>query len=249
MEALDLYFDGAARPNPGPAASAAVLVDRNGDTVAHLGRALGHATNNVAEWTALEMAMTRADELGARELRIFGDSQLVINQAFGTWTVGEPTLQQIAERVQALRTRFASISAQHIPAGKNAAADTICNAVLDGEYIEFDSVIDGNMIPLTYVVHVNVPAAAYADGPSRTRLRTDIANILKRGFPVATADVRRTAAHTVPVQNGLADLSFVVTLRVTQNAGAIQHRETIRKRLLDVITTQYQHAHVMRVCA
>lgn len=247
---LNLYFDGAARPNPGPAACAAVLISDDSKTVCHVGSALGTATNNVAEWTGLEIGLAKAAELGAREVAVFGDSQLVINQAFGTWTIGEERLRTIAQRVKALAANFSGIVATHIPAGKNAAADTVCNAVLDGEYIGFDAPCTGMMSNLTFVTHVFVDADRYAGGPARNQLRKRIEDVVRDHIPVAQIAVKRTAAHTVPVANGIADLSFAIRLGVSANAGGSpEQRAYLHDKLRDRLAHSFPGALLTRVCA
>ena len=67
---LVLYADGAARGNPGPAGAGAVLYDEKGKLVAELARPLGHATNNVAEYSALIAGLEKALELGVGELDV-----------------------------------------------------------------------------------------------------------------------------------------------------------------------------------
>lgn len=249
MSRLYVYFDGAARPNPGPAACAAVLVGENGQTVAHVAQSLGSATNNVAEWTALELGLSKASDLGATHVNVLGDSQLVINQAFGTWSIGEPNLRTIASRVKALVAKFAHAGGTHIAAGKNAAADTICNAVLDNEYIPFDAPCLGTMSNLAFVTHVYVDAQRFADGASRNKLRVQIENIVRDAIPVADIAVKRTAAHKVPVENGLSDLPFAIRLKVSAAAGAPEQREAIRLRILERIERFFPNAIVTRVSA
>lgn len=249
MSRLNLYFDGAARPNPGPAACAAVLIEENGQTVAHVGHALGSATNNVAEWTALELGLIKASELGATHVNVLGDSQLVINQAFGTWNIGEEHLRTIASRVKALVGKFHRADGTHIAAGKNAAADTICNAVLDNEYVPFDAPCLGMMSNLAFVTHVFVDAQRFADGASRNKLRLQIENIVRDALPVADIAVKRTAAHKVPIENGLADLPFAIRLKLTAAAGAPDQREAIRTRILERISRFFPNAVVTRVSA
>src|SRR5689334_1193598 len=73
-----LFTDGGSRGNPGPAASGAVLVGLDGEILHEVGHYLGTATNNVAEWTAVEIGLQAALEHGVRRLAVRMDSELVV---------------------------------------------------------------------------------------------------------------------------------------------------------------------------
>src|SRR5687767_5433251 len=76
-DTITLQFDGGSRGNPGPAGIGVVLRAADGTPLVTLGRFIGRATNNVAEYTALITAMEQARQLGARMVKILGDSELV----------------------------------------------------------------------------------------------------------------------------------------------------------------------------
>ena len=78
-----IYTDGAARGNPGPAGAGAILRDADGAVLAEIAEPLGHATNNVAEWTAVLLALEEARRLGATQVDLRMDSQLVARQISG----------------------------------------------------------------------------------------------------------------------------------------------------------------------
>lgn len=79
-EALTLHFDGGSRGNPGPAGIGVVVLAADGTPLVTLGRFIGRATNNVAEYRALITAMQEAEKLGAKKIIIRGDSELIIKQ-------------------------------------------------------------------------------------------------------------------------------------------------------------------------
>src|SRR5919107_4957228 len=92
-EVITLQFDGGSRGNPGPAGIGVVLRAADGTPLVTLGRYIGRATNNVAEYTALITAMEKARELGAKKVRILGDSELVVKQMRGEYRVKNPDLR------------------------------------------------------------------------------------------------------------------------------------------------------------
>jgi len=131
MKAITIYADGGSRGNPGPAASGAVLLDASGNLIREVGRNLGIATNNVAEWTALVIALEAAGELGATTLRIRMDSELVVKQVLGTYRVRHPALIPLHAHVRRLLASFEQYDIAHVPRAENAAADAVVNRLLD----------------------------------------------------------------------------------------------------------------------
>ena len=128
-----LFADGGSRGNPGPAASGAVLVDAAGEVMDEVGRYLGTATNNVAEWTALLIGLEKAKELGLTRLAVRMDSELVVKQMRGEYRVKHVDLQPLHRRAQTLMRSFEWLDIKHIPRKENALADGLVNAVLDQE--------------------------------------------------------------------------------------------------------------------
>lgn len=127
-----INIDGAARGNPGPAAFAYVISAEGSPVVEEAGR-LGHATNNVAEYSALVRALERAAELGAHRLAVRSDSELLVKQMNGEYRVKHPQLVPLFEQASRLRGRFESVSIDHVRREQNRRADELCNEVLDGK--------------------------------------------------------------------------------------------------------------------
>ena len=100
MTTLIVSCDGAARGNPGPAGAGSQLTTPDGEVVAEVAEGLGEATNNVAEYTAVILGLERAKELGATEVLLRSDSQLLINQLTGIYRVKTPHLQPLHRRVR-----------------------------------------------------------------------------------------------------------------------------------------------------
>jgi ribonuclease HI len=125
------FCDGGARGNPGPAAVGATLRTPGGKVLAEISEAIGHATNNVAEYTAVKRALERARELEATDVEIVTDSKLLVEQLNGRYRVKNPTLQRLHAEVRAAAKPFRSVSYRHVPRERNRRADALVNLALD----------------------------------------------------------------------------------------------------------------------
>ena len=106
------HIDGAARGNPGPAGAGVYVEAEEGMPAEELFEALGHQTNNVAEYSALLLALRRAEERGAADVSIASDSLLLVQQMLGRFRVKAPNLQPLfAEATGARRGSPGSPSA------------------------------------------------------------------------------------------------------------------------------------------
>ena len=122
--------DGGARGNPGPAAIGIVIRDGEGNVLQDLGETIGEATNNVAEYEALIRGIELAKELGADQLQIHGDSELVVKQMLGQYKVKHPDMKPLHARAkEALDGVEWQIS--HVRREQNAEADALVNQALD----------------------------------------------------------------------------------------------------------------------
>lgn len=129
---LVVNVDGGARGNPGPAAIAAVVQDAGGGVLEERGERIGHATNNVAEYRALLLGIERAKALGAGELELVGDSELVVKQVRGEYKVKDAGMRALHAQVKEALRDFESWSIRHVRREKNAEADRLVNTALDG---------------------------------------------------------------------------------------------------------------------
>jgi ribonuclease HI len=130
-ETLTLQFDGGSRGNPGPAGIGVVVAAADGTPLVTLGRFIGRATNNVAEYRALITAMAEARKLGARNILIRGDSELIIKQMRGEYRVKNPDMKVLYDEAQALLRQFASARIEHNLRHKNELADKLANLAMD----------------------------------------------------------------------------------------------------------------------
>jgi tryptophan 2,3-dioxygenase len=130
-----VHVDGGARGNPGPAAAAAVVSAPDGRVLDESSVTLGHATNNVAEYRGLLLGLERAAALGASEVDVVNDSELIARQVDGSYKVKNADLRPLHEQAKEALGRFARWSIRSVPRAENAAADALVNRALDGEEV------------------------------------------------------------------------------------------------------------------
>jgi ribonuclease HI len=127
-----VHVDGGARGNPGPAAAACVITAPDGGDLGEHAELLGRATNNVAEYRAVLLGLAKARELGATEVEVVGDSELIAKQINGIYKVKHEAMRPLyLEALKALR-EFESWSIRTVPRAQNKHADALVNAALDG---------------------------------------------------------------------------------------------------------------------
>jgi ribonuclease HI len=131
VRSLVVSCDGAARGNPGPAGAGAYLTTPDGTIVAEIAEGLGETTNNVAEYTAVIRGLERARDLGAKDVLLRSDSQLLINQLLGRYRVKTPHLQPLHRQVRTLADGFERIRFEHVPRERNREADRLANVGVD----------------------------------------------------------------------------------------------------------------------
>ena len=124
-------MDGGARGNPGPAAAAAVVSTPDGEVLDEATVFLGRASNNVAEYRGLLLGLERARALGATEVEVVNDSELIAYQVTGRYKVKHPDMKPLhAQAVQALRA-FDAWTVRPVKRARNAEADALVNQCLD----------------------------------------------------------------------------------------------------------------------
>jgi ribonuclease HI len=125
------YVDGASRGNPGPASYAVILRAPDGSTRFEIGKYLGRATNNVAEYYALITALDYAAANKIARLRLRSDSELLVRQMQGRYKVKSADLRPLHERAQKLARSFVYFAIEHVPREQNREADALANLALD----------------------------------------------------------------------------------------------------------------------
>src|SRR3954454_24941477 len=139
VERVLIRADGAARGNPGQAASGAVIIDAYRRDAAHpdapplavIARPLGIQTNNYAEYMGVILALERATAMGARQVQLVLDSMLIVEQLSGRWKVKHPAIRPLVARAQALLAGFDTWLIRHERRENNTQADAMANLALD----------------------------------------------------------------------------------------------------------------------
>jgi ribonuclease HI len=127
-----VHVDGGSRGNPGPAAIGVVVSDEFGEPLQELGEAIGETTNNVAEYRALLRGLELARSLGADEVEVVNDSELVARQVNGEYRVKHPAMRPLYEQAIAALAQFARWQVRTVRREQNERADELVNAALDG---------------------------------------------------------------------------------------------------------------------
>jgi len=137
-EHVKIYADGGSRGNPGPSSSGFVVLDLEDKILVDKGVYLGITTNNQAEYTALKLGLEEARKMGVREVDVYMDSLLVVNQMKGIFKVKNRDLWPLYEAIKQLAATFKRISFTHVPRELNKLADAAVNRALD-EQVELNN--------------------------------------------------------------------------------------------------------------
>lgn len=125
-----LYCDGASRGNPGESGAGALIVAPDGEEIP-LTRYLGHKTNNQAEYTALLLGLERLVALGAKDVEVRADSELMIRQLGGIYKVKHEGLKPLFAQAKDFLKQFQKVVLKHIPREENKKADALSNDAID----------------------------------------------------------------------------------------------------------------------
>lgn len=131
LSAAKLFADGGSRGNPGPSASGFVIYNMGNNVVKKEGIYVGVTTNNQAEYKALIFGLQAAIELGVKDLEVYMDSLLVINQVQGIWKINNLELKPLHAEILELVKNFDKIKLSHVPRALNKDADAMVNECLD----------------------------------------------------------------------------------------------------------------------
>ncbi|MFH1830133.1 MAG: ribonuclease HI family protein [Pseudomonadota bacterium] len=133
MNRITIYTDGAARGNPGPAGAGAILTDEDGRVIVEVCRYLGEMTNNQAEYRALLLAIEEAKRIGATNVVIFSDSELVVKQIKGDYRVKNEGIKPLHEKILKLLQEIGEYTIDHVLRENNKHADRLANLAIDGK--------------------------------------------------------------------------------------------------------------------
>lgn len=134
---LEIYSDGAARGNPGPAAAGFVLV-KDKDIIKSGSQFLGRLTNNSAEYKALILALQIATNYTTSKIKVFSDSQLMIRQLKNVYKVRKKHLRKYYNQIKELEKKFKSVKFSHVNREHPfiQECDRLCNERLDRKVSE-----------------------------------------------------------------------------------------------------------------
>lgn len=130
-EEVTVHIDGGSRGNPGEAGVGVYFQDRSGAPLQSISRYIGRATNNTAEYQALLIALARAREAGVKHLRVFSDSELLVNQVNGRYRTKVPHLQQFLQEAIRLMREIGRVDVAHVRREQNKEADALANEAMD----------------------------------------------------------------------------------------------------------------------
>lgn len=130
MKKVIINTDGTAEPNPGPAAIGAIIRDEQGKVIATISQSIGRATSNQAEYRAVITALETAIRLGARQVDLRSDSELVVRQLNRQYRVKAAALKPLYQQVKQLLGQLRGFTITHIPRQQNREADNLANIAL-----------------------------------------------------------------------------------------------------------------------
>jgi len=126
-----IHSDGASQGNPGLAAIGVTIKDEQGKLIARISQRIGRTTNNQAEYRAIIAALEEATKLGARQVELNSDSELVVRQIKGEYRVRKATLKPLYQQVKQLQSCLESFTINHIPRQQNIEADRLANKAFE----------------------------------------------------------------------------------------------------------------------
>jgi ribonuclease HI len=134
MASYQLYTDGGARGNPGPAGIGFVIKE-DGRTIKKVGQYIGAATNNQAEYQALILGLgtllAQAADPSSSDLHVLMDSELITRQIQGSYQVKDKKLKPLFQKAVTLLAEFKAYKMEHIPRMLNSEADALVNEAVD----------------------------------------------------------------------------------------------------------------------
>jgi ribonuclease HI len=180
------FCDGGSRGNPGPAGYGVFVQGEDGAPLAELSDFLGVRTNNYAEYQGLLASLAWAVEHGVEALRVVSDSELMVKQIKGQYSVKSPDLKPLYEEAKRRAAKLDRFEMQHVLRGKNKEADRLANEAMDrgmgrGPDKFKDAAID-RLAPSAQKPSVAVrPRPAAASAPPVAGLPQEVTGFVKNG--------------------------------------------------------------------
>ena len=130
MKILKIFFDGSSHGNPGPSGIGIIVFDESGRILDKFSRFIGFGTNNEAEYRALIESLRKAMQLGAEKVELYSDSELVVNQIKGVYSVKDEKLKRLHLKCVELLKNFKEYEISYVPRELNAEADRLANEAI-----------------------------------------------------------------------------------------------------------------------
>lgn len=124
---LKIFFDGGSRGNPGPSAVGAVIYDEGGNRIDELSEYIGKTTNNIAEYTALDMVLDLAGKYSSEKIVLLTDSKLLYNQIRKTWKIKDKNILKIFLSISEKLGKYKIVDLRFVPREENREADKLVN--------------------------------------------------------------------------------------------------------------------------
>jgi len=130
LKTLKIFFDGSSHGNPGPSGIGIIVFDESGRVLDKISSFIGFGTNNEAEYRALIEALRKALHLGAEKVELYSDSELVVNQIRGVYSVKDEKLKRLHLKCVELLKNFKEYEISYVPRELNAEADRLANEAI-----------------------------------------------------------------------------------------------------------------------
>ena len=204
IDKIIAYTDGASRGNPGPAAAGFILINTSGTQLQANAFCLGHTTNNVAEYTAICKALNAAKQIGAKQITVFSDSELLVKQINGEYRVKSDQLRPLFRQAVDLLGEFENWKVQHITREKNKEVDKLVNRSLDlGRDVEDErKLASQNEKPIRLGVLISGGGTTLTnilDYIKTGRLNAEIPLVISSRSTISGVEKAKTAGLTVKI--------------------------------------------------
>jgi formyltetrahydrofolate-dependent phosphoribosylglycinamide formyltransferase len=197
------YTDGASRGNPGPAAAGFILTEAGGTQLQAKALFLGRTTNNVAEYTAVVKALEAAKQIGAKQIKLFSDSELLVKQINGQYKVKSEQIRPLFRQTFDLLDHFQNWKVQHVTRDKNQQADSLVNKALNlGKDVHVNSVAQTDKKPIRLGVLISGGGTTLInilEYINQGRLNAQVALVISSRSTVAGVEKARNAGLDVKI--------------------------------------------------
>jgi len=130
LKTLKIFFDGSSHGNPGPSGIGIMVFDESGRVLDKFSKFIGFGTNNEAEYHALIEALRRAVKLGAERVELYSDSELLVRQVKGVYSVRDEKLKRLHLKCLQLLKNFKEYKIAYVPRELNVEADRLANEAI-----------------------------------------------------------------------------------------------------------------------